>query len=47
MELDNDALLCPCSPMFFFLDLELGMVIALLGFSRAVLEEVTSLMLEV
>jgi hypothetical protein len=33
--------------MFFSLDLELVMVIALLGFSRAVLEEVTSLLLEV
>jgi hypothetical protein len=47
MELDDDALLFPCSPRFFSLDLELVMVIALLGFSRAVLEEVTSLLLEV
>jgi hypothetical protein len=38
MELDDDALLFPCSLMFFLLDLELGMV---LGFSRALLEEVT------
>lgn len=42
MELDDDALIFPCSPMMFFLlDLELVMVFALLGFSRAVLEEVT------
>jgi hypothetical protein len=41
MKLDDDDDDDPCSPMFFLLDLELGMVFALLGFSRAVLEEVT------